>query len=122
MTTVFKRPEVKAFFEEAVKISTYKESRWDAKVLADLYSLSSISMESIPKPSKSSGTFKPFIDYLGDVIRKEYDEMISKGISQSSVFRQLKMNHKLVISRAFRLFKKENPGKTIYEMDTADGY
>ena len=115
-TTVFKRPEVKAFFEEAVKICTYKESRWDAKVVADLYSLSPIPpVEGVHDHPSSSYTFKRFIDYFGDAMRAEYDEMISKGMNPATVFRYIKKNNAQAFSKAFRLFKKENPGKTIYD-------
>jgi hypothetical protein len=117
MTSVFQRPEVNAFFEESVKICTFKESRWDAKVLADIYSLSPIpevAQEGSPMPTKSTRTF---LDFLGESLRQECIEMISKGMKRSAVFRHLKNNHPREFSSAFKAFKKENPEKTIFDIE-----
>ena len=115
LSSVFQRPEVKAFFNEAVRISTFKESRWDAKVLADLYSLSPIQQEPHQTSRQIMAPAKAFIDYFGDTIKDEYYELIATGLKQSEAFKRLKSSHPRDFTKAFKLFKKENPEKTIYD-------
>lgn len=117
MTSVFKRTEVKAFFNESVKICTFKESRWDAKVLADVYSLPSIQELTQVVSTDSSKSERTFIDFLGISLKRECLEMISRGVNRAAVFRQIKNDHPREFSSAFKLFKKENPGKTIFDSE-----